>query len=159
MGVFAKTFGCTVHERSAVTNSFSTYVWSKVDSCFARQCILKTTDWKPLELFPGTEIWRIVYERTRMNSNYFIALINQIFDSRPLTIKEYFSFKMLFWHLCSQNWSIFQTAISCSKFRATVYQCTCYVSLEIDLENEITVCQKGVKKKKKCQGLGHIFLV
>ena len=23
-----------VHERSAVKNSFSTYVWSKVDSCF-----------------------------------------------------------------------------------------------------------------------------
>ena len=30
-----------VHEWSAVKNSFSTYVWSKVDSCFAGQCTLK----------------------------------------------------------------------------------------------------------------------
>ena len=35
---FQKYF--VVHERSAVKNSFRTYVWSKVDSCFLRHCTL-----------------------------------------------------------------------------------------------------------------------
>ena len=42
--VFQKYFVAHVHERSAVKNSFITYVWSKVDSCFFESVYIRALE-------------------------------------------------------------------------------------------------------------------
>ena len=82
-----------VHERSAVKNAFSTYVWSKVDSCFCeflyvRITIFRTQNVNELNM---TEI----YEKASyiMHRDFEISYLPEPDNrmSQEMIVKKFFS--------------------------------------------------------------------
>ena len=87
----------TVHERSAVKNSFSTYVWSKLDSFFC-ESVYTELDESTFILHTYLRLVPVFWEvslpsfclRFKLYQNAWINLRNVQFCSSPLDLKKRF---------------------------------------------------------------------